>query len=392
MARSRERGTGSVYLKEDPNNPGQKLRTWWISYYVDGKRKRESSKSRKKSDAQALLKRRMGEHALGLEIGDEEKRLTFEDLEAGFRRSYENSGRRSLRRAGNAWDRLRDNFGNWKARAISANALETYAAERLKEAAPATVQYELAVLRRAMSLAVKKGQLRSRPHFPHVGVHNARTGFFTRDEMEKIATEIGPELGNLVRVAFWTGWRRGELLTLKWADVDWEAGVLRLRPTSTIAGTTTKNNEGRVFPFRRLLPLEDALRAQRAYTDDVARRTGTIPQYVFHRDGKQIGHFRRAWASACERAGVKLSRDRVFHSLRASAARNLTAAGVPEHVAMRLMGHKTRIMFERYSITTEGDLHEAVGRLAGGAPDAGVVPLKAAAPADQQTVKFRAEG
>jgi hypothetical protein len=105
MARSRERGTGSVYLKEDPNSPGQKLQTWWISYYVDGKRKRESSKSRKKSDAQALLKRRMGEHALGLEIGDEEKRLTFEDLEAGFRRSYENSGRRSLRRAGNAWDR-----------------------------------------------------------------------------------------------------------------------------------------------------------------------------------------------------------------------------------------------------------------------------------------------
>jgi integrase len=293
---------------------------------------------------------------------------------------YENSGRRSLRRAGNAWDHLRDHFGGWKARAISANALETYTAERLKEAAPATVQYELAVLRRAMSLAVKKGQLRSRPHFPHVGVHNARTGFFTREEMEKIATEIDPELGNLVRVAFWTGWRRGELLTLKWADVDWEAGVLRLRPTSTIAGTTTKNNEGRVFPFRRLPPLEEALRAQWAYREEVARRTGKFPNpdYVFHREGKQIGQFRKTWASACERAGVKLSRDRVFHSLRASAARNLTAAGVPEHVAMRLMGHKTRIMFERYSITTEGDLHEAVGRLSGAAPERGVLPLKTA--------------
>ena len=75
---------------------------------------------------------------------------------------------------------------------------------------------------------------------------------------------------------------------------------------------------------------------------------------------------------------MKLSRDRVFHSLRASAARNLTAAGVPEHVAMRLMGHKTRIMFERYSITTEGDLHEAVGRLGAPAPKQGVVPIKAA--------------
>ena len=64
-----------------------------------------------KSEAQALLKWCMGEHALGLEIGHEAKRLIFEDLEAGFRRSYENSGRRSLRRAGSAWDRLREHFG-----------------------------------------------------------------------------------------------------------------------------------------------------------------------------------------------------------------------------------------------------------------------------------------
>lgn len=378
MAKSRERGTGSVYLREDPNSPGQKLQTWWISYYVDGKRKRESTGTRKKSDAQALLKRRMGEHALGLELGEEAKRLSFEDLEAGFRRSYEISGRRSLRRAGIAWDHLREHFGGWKARAITANALEGYAAERRKEAAPATVQYELAVLRRAMTLAVKKSQLRVRPHFPHVGVRNARTGWFTREEMEKIASKIGPQLANLVRVAYWTGWRQGELLNLKWADVDWSAGVLRLRPTSTVAGTTTKNNEGRVFPFLPLPALEAALRAQRTYSDEVARRTGTIPQYVFHREGEQILEFRTAWKSACEAAGVKLSRDRVFHSLRASAARNLTAAGVPEHVAMRLMGHKTRIMFERYSITTEGDLHEAVGRLSGAAVEQKVIPLKTA--------------
>lgn len=82
MAKSRDRGTGSVYLPNDPKNSGQQLKTWWISYYVDGKRKRESARSRKKSDAQVLLKRRMGEHVLGLEIGDEAKRLTFEDLEA----------------------------------------------------------------------------------------------------------------------------------------------------------------------------------------------------------------------------------------------------------------------------------------------------------------------
>ena len=165
------------------------------------------------------------------------------------------------------------------------------------------------------------------------------------------------------------------MLNFTWADVDWEGGVLRLRPTSTVAGTTTKNDQGRVFPFRPLPPLEEALRAQRAYTDEFARRTGTIPRYVFHREGEKILNFRAARLSACKAAGVKLSRDRVFHSMRASAARNLTAAGVPEHVAMRLMGHKTRIMFERYSITAEGDLHEAVGRLNAAKPELGVIPI-----------------
>lgn len=42
IAKQRERGTGSVYLPDDPNKPGQKLQTWWISYYADGKRKRQS--------------------------------------------------------------------------------------------------------------------------------------------------------------------------------------------------------------------------------------------------------------------------------------------------------------------------------------------------------------
>ena len=178
-------------------------------------------------------------------------------------------------------------------------------------------------------------------------MHNARTGLFTREEMEKIASKIGPQLANLVRVGLLDRLATGGAAEPEVGGRGLAAGVLRLRPTSTVAGTTTKNNEGRVFPFLPLPALEAALRAQRTYSDEVARRTGTIPQYVFHREGEQILEFRTAWKSACEAAGVKLSRDRVFHSLRASAARNLTAAGVPEHVAMRLMGHKTRIMFER---------------------------------------------
>ena len=168
---SRWRSRGSVAparstCREDPNNPGQKLQTWWISYYVDGKRKRESTGTRKKSDAQALLKRRMGEHALGLELGEEAKRLSFEDLEAGFRPKLREqrapippAGRhrvgpsaRALRRLEGTRDH-RQRPGELRRRAPEGGG-------------PATVQYELAVLRRAMTLAVKKSQLRSPAPLP----------------------------------------------------------------------------------------------------------------------------------------------------------------------------------------------------------------------------------
>ena len=242
MAKRRERGTGSIYLPNDPKNPGQKLQTWWISYYVNGKRKHESSKSRKKSDAQALLKRRMGEHALGLEMGDEAKRLTFEDLEAGFRRSYENNGRRSLRRAGNAWENLGEHFAGWRARAITTSALEQYVADRLKEAKPATVQYELAVLRRAFNLAVRAERLPTRPAFPTLRLNNRRQGFFEEDDFRAVLAELPDHLKPLMTVGFLTGWRvRDELCPLTWDRVDLKAGTMRLE--------RSKNDNPRIFPI-----------------------------------------------------------------------------------------------------------------------------------------------
>ena len=67
--------------------------------------------------------------------------------------------------------------------------------------------------------------------------------------------------------------------------------------------------------------------------------------------------FREAWRRACERACVQ---GRVPHDLRRSRARALTRAHVPQSVAMRLLGHKTAIMFLRYDVAATEDLAEAV--------------------------------
>ncbi|MBA3319117.1 MAG: site-specific integrase [Gemmatimonadales bacterium] len=377
MAR-RERGAGRVYLRQDPADRTRLLKTWWIDYHAEGKRYRESSKSRKKSDAIALLRLRMGEHGAGRFVGADARRLTFEQLESGIIASYRLKDHRSLGRLRSAFNHLRDHFGGLKATAITSRLLEQYATARREEAAPATVKYELALLRRAMTLAVRAGLMTSRPAFPEIAVHNARVGFFEQGEFQAVIAELPDSLKRIAIVGYYSGWRKSEILGLTWARIDFDHGIMRLDPTSTAAGTSTKNNQGRTYPFGEVPALADALRAQRAYSDDVQRQVGAVIPFVWHRmDGSRIRHFDEAWRSACRRAGYS---GRLFHDLRRTAARNFIRAGVPEHWAMKLSGHKTPEVFRRYAISSEADLKQAVALLAAlpSGPRSSVIPLKAA--------------
>ncbi len=74
----------------------------------------------------------------------------------------------------------------------------------------------------------------------------------------------------VIEFAYLTGWRKGEILGLTWDRVDFDAGIVRLEPG------TTKNREGRVFPFDALPPLADLLRRQRQRTKGFERERATI--------------------------------------------------------------------------------------------------------------------
>jgi integrase len=153
------------------------------------------------------------------------------------------------------------------------------------------------------------------------------------------------------------------VLTLEWRQVDFKAGEVRLD------AETTKNREARVFPItddlRRLLEAQhqEHLRLKnsgfivpRVFVRMVAKgRNGT-------KEPRPIRAFTKAWKTACAAAGCP---GRIPHDLRRTAIRNMVRRGLFERVAMQLAGHKTRSVFDRYNIVSDGDLRAAAAQLQG---------------------------
>ena len=225
-----------------------------------------------------------------------------------------------------------------------------------RAAAHGTVAQERAILGRMLTLAVRSGYITARPRLPEVGgPDNARQGFFEASEYEAVFANLAVPLRNMMRFCLLTGWRTGAARSLTWRDVDFHAGEVRLDPRNS------KNKTSCLFPFTGLPPLAALLREQREQTTAVERATASICTWVFHRNGKPIKDYRGAWKIACRDAGLP---GKIPHDFRRTAARNLVRSGVPERVAMQLLGHKTRAIFDRYVIVSDSDLSAAAGRLA----------------------------
>jgi integrase len=205
-------------------------------------------------------------------------------------------------------------------------------------------------LRQAFRLAQRQGRFRSIPYFPQLKEENTRQGFFERGEFEKVASRLREPIADIAWFAFFSGWRKGEVLSLRWEDVDRHAKEIRLR--------TSKNGDGRVLPLAgNLWEILERRWVAREY-----ERNGvtTLADFVFHRKGRQVGSFYKSWRTVCKEVGVD---GRLFHDLRRTAGRNMIRAGVPETVARSITGHRTRSMFDRYNITSERDKVEALRKI-----------------------------
>jgi integrase len=205
---------------------------------------------------------------------------------------------------------------------------------------PSTINREISILRFAFRLGYENDLVPRMPvikNLPNLAVRNE---FFTRSEIDSLLPCLPECLRDVVLFGFLTGWRKGEITGLRWGNVNRAEAVIRLEPAQN------KSRDVRVLALQGEL----AALIERRWR---ARKVGqTLALHVFHDAGCQLGNFRRAWLGACRQAGLG---HRWFHSLRRSAARNMSLQGVPEKVIMSIMGHKTRMMFDHYNIVTESD-------------------------------------
>lgn len=183
-----------------------------------------------------------------------------------------------------------------------------------------------------------------------------RAGFFEHAQYLSVLPHLPAPMRPVVTFAYVTRWRiNSEVLPLQWRQVDLKAGEVRLNPG------TTKNMEGRVFYLTA--ELKKLLTDQRKAANRVQLQKGMIVPHVFFHDGTTkagdvaflAGHGISAPCVVPPQAQGGMSGS-IPHDFRRTAIWNMVRAGVPERVAMKLSGHKTRSVFDRYNIVSDGDL------------------------------------
>lgn len=239
--------------------------------------------------------------------------------------------------------------------------ITAYTLRRQEEgAANGTINREVATLGRMLRLAYENGKLLRLPVVRKLKENSPRQGFFEREQHEAVCRHLPADLQVAVAVAYTFGWRtQSEVLSLERRQLDLEAGTLRLEPG------TTKNDEGRLVYLPPELKVQLAAQVERVRA--LERQTGRIVPHLFpHANGRFQGlrrrDFRKAWATACRKAGVP---GKLRHDFRRTAVRNMVNAGIPERVAMKISGHRTRSVFDRYHIVSPSDLQEAARKLTG---------------------------
>lgn len=320
--------------------------TWWMSFIgADGALHRESTRTSKKLEARAILEERRA----AIRKGDP---LPMRDCDCPTFSAYcvEYS---EICKHQRAWGRekryrvarLRRAFGTYRLSDIVPRRLEAYVSARLSDGVtPATVNRETSILKNMLKKAaawdlVAEDVASRLCAVVRLKERNERTRFLSHDELDRLISACSAELRPMVILAANTGMRRCEILRMKWPDVDFSTGYIRLVDTKTANP--------------RSVPMNAAVRAALAAVP-VRAKTG----HVFcHPDGRPLRDVRTAFLAALRRAKIS---DMRFHDLRHTFCSHMIMNGFPPSVVMRISGHRSLQSLQRYVHLNDRQVVESV--------------------------------
>lgn len=342
---------------------------WHVTYYDDaGKRVRKSLGTPDRAKAEALVRKWEQERFLQ-EHFDRTPDYPFEDALLRYLKG-DSTQKRSHDCDISMARNLRPHFGGKTLREITAKVIVEYVEKRRAQGVTnSTINRDLALLRVILRKAQGEWEwLDVVPRFPKLKENPPRLRWLTVEEMQRLIACCPSHLRPVVITAFDTGGRISEVLGLHWSQVD-------LERQKVVRFLRTKNDRPRSVPMTdRLVAVLSAHKAAQAEERAKAepRADGSVRPWsdrVFTYRGEMLQSVKKAFAKACERAGIE---DFRIHDMRHTFASHLVQNGVPLLEVKELLGHKTLSVVTRYAHLAPDNLRSAVERLPG--HSLGIVP------------------
>jgi integrase len=323
-------------------------KVYWVSAYIDGEKRRERIGPNKQAAEQRereILKLRTEERFIDK---DPAARLTLGEVCKWYLDLPEVKAKDSYDRDKHFITHLKRLLGEGiRIKDITTGRVESYQKVRLAEPSPVhpgktitpcEVNKEVTALKVIFNRAVKHGRLKLNPiaQVKRLPENNIRQRILTLDEFTALLDASELHLKPIIRVAYYMGMRKDEIVRLTWSEVDLRKGFIRL------PAERTKTDSPRIIPLHPEV---------KATLERLPR--GLHTDRVFLRNGQSFDEIKHSFQSACRKANIE---NFTFHDLRHCALNNLRKAGNDFFQIMAMSGHKTISVFKRYNLVTEEEL------------------------------------
>lgn len=320
---------------------------WVIDFTCKGKRiTRVISESKREAEAAlAAMKADILREKYGFGRATRQEVL-FETHSKEYLELYAKQNKRSWDRDELSIAHLDAFFRGKNLSAVTPELIEKYRLTRRAEGvSPATINREISCLKTVFAKAIEWGKADTDParKIKKFREEARKERILTAEEERRLFEMADPSLRPFLIVALNTGMRKGEILGLRWADVDFVKGFIRV--------TDAESKSGR----ERKIPMN-------ALVFETLRGMDRAHEFVFWNaeTGRNLGDIRKAFEGACRRVEIKRLR---VHDLRHTAATRMVEAGADIVTVSKILGHSSIQMTMRYCHPTPEAMRRAVEKL-----------------------------